>query len=66
MDFNTTGVCDCWVLVHNNVNVLLKLKHEGQETQSIHTIEMFQTEEDMNDKILQLDLIEISEEEEEF
>lgn len=64
----TTGVCDCFVLVHDGSTVLMKVKHEHQETvcSEDYQLEKFATEQDRTDRIAELELLDLEEEEEEI
>ena len=61
---NSTGVLENkWCMVHDGSKVICKCCLENQETVSMHTIETFDTEEEMQDRIVELELEDLVEEE---
>lgn len=57
---NSTGVLsNKWCMVHDGVKVICKCCLEEQETVSMHTIELFETEQEMQDRIVELGLEDI-------
>jgi len=62
---NSTGVITAWVLVHNGTDVLVKQFNESQETTSTYEQETFDTEQEMQDRIVELGLNDIVLEDEE-
>jgi hypothetical protein len=60
----TSLLSDNYVIVHDKTNVLSKTHNVNQETVSINTIEVFGTELEMQDRIVELGLIDLPVEEE--
>ena len=58
-----TGVITAWVLVYDDTKVLVKQYNDKQETVGNYNIETFGTEGEMNNRIIELNLIDLVEEE---
>ena len=56
---NKTGVINKWVLVYNKTNVIVKQRNENQETTSMYNIDVFDTEEEMESRIIELNIIDL-------
>ncbi len=57
---NTTGIFTGWVLVYKDGKVMLKQYNENQQTSCIHNIETFETEQELDARIIELGLEDIN------
>ena len=60
---NATGVISKYVLVHDGEKVIVKQYNKNQETVTTKNLETFDTEQEMEDRIIELGLVDLVDEE---